>query len=115
MVFGAYDLTMNSMTFLCNDVPVVRRIKTQRLRWLGHVQRMNDNDVPKKILECKVSQYEKRGRGKPRLRWRGAVDDDLQKLKERTSNLALENWREAAKVRGDWRRVPHQFLNLHAL
>ena len=98
-----------------NDVPVVRRIKTQRLRLLGHVQRMNDNDVPKKILEAKGTQYGQRERGKPRLRWKGAVDDDQQKLKERTTNPVLKNCREAAKDRGEWRRILHQFLNLHGL
>ena len=82
---------------------------------MGHVQRMKENDVPKKIFEAKGPQYGQRGRGKPRLRWRGAVDDDLQKLKEGTSNPALENWREAAKDRGELRRILHQFLNLHGL
>ena len=64
---------------------------------MGHVQRMHDNDVPKKIFEAKGPQYEQRGRGKPRLRWKGAVDNVLQKLEERTSNPALGNWRDAAK------------------
>ena len=67
-----------------NDVPVVRRIKTQR------------------CAEAKGPQYGQRRRGKPRLRWKGALDNDLQKLKERTSNPALENWREAAKDRGEF-------------
>ena len=100
---------------ICNDVPVVRRIKTQRLRWLGHVQRMNDNDVPKKILEAKRPHGAQRGRGRPKLRWKDAVTQDLQNLKERTSNPALENWRETANNRGEWRSILNQFINLHGL
>ena len=63
MIFGAVCINgvwrsrfNDELYDIYNDVPVVRRIKTQRLRWLGHVQRMNDNDVPKKILEAKGPQ-----------------------------------------------------------
>ena len=45
-----------------NDVPVVRRIKTQRLRWLDHVQRMNDNDMcRRKSLKLKDPNMGKEG------------------------------------------------------
>ena len=93
MIFGAVCINgiwrsryYDELYDIYNDVPVVRRIKTQRLRWLGHVQRMNDNDVPKKIFEAKGPQYGQRRRGKPRMRWKDAVEEDLKELKEKTSN-----------------------------
>ena len=68
MIFGAVCINCvwrsrfnDELYDIYNDVPVVRRIKTQRLRWLGHIQRMNDNDVPKKILEAKGPNMDKEG------------------------------------------------------
>ena len=49
------------------------------------------------------------------MRWKDAVEEDLKELKEKTSNTALVNWREAANDRGEWRRIQSQFLNLHGL
>jgi hypothetical protein len=45
---------------------IVRFIKSQRIRWLGNVERMEDNAVPKRML--KGRRYSKRRKGRPRMR-----------------------------------------------
>jgi hypothetical protein len=55
-------------------------IKIARLKWLGHVARMEDKAPCKKI---KFSQTEGiRKKGKPKIRWLHSVLKDLKILKE---------------------------------
>ena len=46
---------------------IVTVIKIRKLEWIGHVIRMNETRCVKKIFEGKLE--ERRGRGRPRLRW----------------------------------------------
>jgi hypothetical protein len=65
---------------------VVRFIKSQRIRWLGHVERMEDNAMLKGRL------YSKRRKGRPRMRWLDDVENDLRKMEVR-------GWREKMRDR----------------
>jgi hypothetical protein len=66
---------------------IVTVMKIQRLEWLGYVSRMNEIRSVKKIFEGKLE--ERRGRGRPRLRWINSVEDDLRKL-------GVKRWRTKA-------------------
>ena len=45
-----------------------------RLRWVGHVQRMEENRVPKRVLYMNLGTT--RLRGRPRNRWKDEVRED---------------------------------------
>jgi len=46
---------------------ITETIKLNRLRWFGHVQRMEENRIPKKVLYMNLEAT--RLRGRPRNRW----------------------------------------------
>jgi hypothetical protein len=65
-------------------------------RWIGHVERMQDTVIPKKMLYGKL--YATRRRGRPKIRWLDDVSMDLRKL-------GVSGWRNRARSREAWRRV----------
>jgi hypothetical protein len=68
-------------------------IKNRRLEWLGHVIRMNEARVVKKIFEEKLEG--RKGRGQPKLRWIYDVEEDL-------GMLGVKSWRRKALEREEW-------------
>ncbi|KAJ4433032.1 hypothetical protein ANN_15289 [Periplaneta americana] len=53
--------------------------KRGRLRWLGHLERIPGNRLPKRALYGHPGGP-RRKRGRPRLRWLQDVDDDLRRV-----------------------------------
>ena len=64
---------------------IVRVIKTTRLRWAGHVARMEEGRSGFKILTGKPTG--KRPLGRPRSRWEDNIKVDLKKIGINTRNL----------------------------
>jgi cobyric acid synthase len=60
---------------------------------LGHVIRMNEARIVKKIFEDKFKG--RRGRGRPRLRWINDVEEDLRMF-------GVKRWRKKALDREEW-------------
>ena len=59
---------------------IVKWIKGQRISWLGHLERMEEDRMPKKVFTQKLEGTRRRGR--PRKGWREEVERDLQVLGE---------------------------------
>jgi hypothetical protein len=74
---------------------VVRFIKSQIIRWLGHVERMEANAMPKRMLKGRL--YSKRRKGRRRMRWLDDVESDFK-------NMELKGWKEM-RDREQWRLV----------
>jgi len=56
----------------------VKCIKGQRISWLGHLERMEEHRMSKKIFTQEMEGTRRRGR--PRKRWKEEVERDLQVL-----------------------------------
>ena len=79
---------------LTEGADIVRFIKAQRIKWLGHIQRMDHARPARKLLDCKPMGI--RPVGRPKQRWQKDVMEGLKKLK-------VKNWKETAKGRRTWR------------
>jgi len=78
---------------LIEGADIVRVIKAQRIKWLGHIQRMDQARPASKLLDWKPMGI--RPIGRPRQRWQEDVKEDLKKLK-------VKNWKEIAEDRRTW-------------
>ena len=78
---------------------IVKWIKGQRISWLGHLERMEENRMPKKMFTEELEGTRRRGR--PRKRWREEVERDLQVL-------GVRRWRELVIDRDKWRSIVRQ-------
>src|SRR3978361_913526 len=71
--------------------------RKSRLRWFGHVRRMNESRLPKLLLNAEANG--RRGRGRPRRRYLDSVKCDLNEKghewNDETQDLALDRlcWR----------------------
>ena len=81
---------------LCKEPNISRFIKINRLRWLGHVQRMDENRTPKKLLWTKPEG--KRQAGRPKARWMDAATADLK-------TLGVRSLEALAADRSAWRSM----------
>jgi hypothetical protein len=77
----------------------IKFIKSQRLRWVAHVMRMENTRNARRITEWKP--YKTRTAGRPRLRWMDQVEEDLRKMK-------IVNWRKKIENRQVWNRIVEQ-------
>ena len=79
-----------------DDIDVVKRIKIQRVRWLGHVLRMDSSNPVRKVFESEPGGGSRR-QGWHRQCWAKQVDENL-------TTLGIRNWRQAATACDVWRR-----------
>ncbi|PSN58363.1 hypothetical protein C0J52_12997 [Blattella germanica] len=66
-----------------------------RLRWIGHVERMEDGRMPKRLMHNDIMGVRKRGR--PRKRWLQDVEQDLRRGIRGWKVQDRDKWREIVK------------------
>ena len=84
---------------------IVRVINSRRLRWAGHVVRMEEGRSAFKILTGKPTG--KRHLGRPRRRWEEFIRMDLEEI-----GINAGNWVDSAQDRNYWRALVNAALNL---
>ena len=83
---------------------ILRVIKSRRLRWTGHVVRMEEGRGVHKFLVGKPEV--KRPLGRPRRRWEDNIKTDLEEV-----GRGCGDWMELAEDRDRWRALVSTVMN----
>ena len=77
-------------------------IREKRLIWFGHVQGRDKDEATRKTLQMTV--YRKRNRGRPKLRWRDLVKDDMAR-NQMTTEMAEDrtHWHDMIQAGTLWK------------
>ena len=78
---------------------IVKWIKGQKISWLVHRERMEENRMPQKIFTQELEGTRRRVR--PRKRWKEETERDLQML-------GVRRWRELVADRKKWKDIVRQ-------
>ena len=70
-------------------VQASKKITEKRLKWYGHVRRMKEEHIARRMLDVEI--LGKRRRGRPNLRWKDACKRDMTAMglkEDKTTNRA---------------------------
>ena len=84
---------------------IVRVLKSRRIRWAGHVARMEGRRGVCRVLMGKPEG--KRTLGRPRRRWEDNIRIDLQEVE-----CGRVDWIELAQDKDRWRALVNAVMNL---
>ena len=92
------DRITNSAVLERAGIPsVFTLLRQRRLRWTGHVFRMDEGRIPKHLLYGELVQG-KRPVGRPKLRFKDVVKRDMQAI-----SLSVDSWESLASDRSVWK------------
>ena len=81
----------------CRLPKIEKLLRVRRLRWFGHVARMDKDRLPRKMLTAFIGT--KRPKGRPRKNWRQTITEDLEML----GSGYTSSYPNAVKDRNAWR------------
>jgi hypothetical protein len=105
---GSWRKLHNELHSLYSSRNIVKVIKSRRMRWAGHVARMEEGRGVYWVL---IGRPEgKRPLGRPRRRWEDNIRMDLREI-----GIDEANWIQLAKDRIQWRACVNTVMNLRVL
>uniref|UniRef100_V5GM53 Endonuclease-reverse transcriptase n=1 Tax=Anoplophora glabripennis TaxID=217634 RepID=V5GM53_ANOGL len=78
-------------------------IRSQRMRWLGHVVRLPNERTTRIVLTGGI--VGRRKRGKPQTGWLQKVERDLEEI-------GIRDWRRRARNKTEWRHICNQAMDV---
>ena len=75
---------------------IAETIRQNILHWFGHVQRMEENRIPKEVLSMNLEIT--RLRGRPRNRWQDEITQDGRLV-------GGTGWREIVHNKEEWKKI----------
>lgn len=103
---GSYEIRLNrELNTLFNKPSIVATLKSQRIRWAGHVWRAKDQLL---WTITKWKPNKSRPRGKPRQQWEDRVKEDIKML-------GVMNGGELVEYRETWREIVEAAIGPYGL
>ena len=99
-------LTIKGICAVVKKPTVIETVRLNRLRWFGHVQRVEGNGIPKRVLYMNLGT--KIFRGRPRNRWQDEVREDGR-------TVGGEGWQEKVHNIEEWKKLLRTARNLRIL
>ena len=100
-IYWPERITNELLWYRTDTIPITEEIKKRRLRWFGHVVRMDEDRTPKIALDWTPAAG-RRNEGGQRTTWRGSVAKDFREIN--WSGRRGLSWQEAKHQAHD-RRV----------
>jgi hypothetical protein len=88
--------TNEELDDLIQQQNVIRFIKSQRLKWIGQVERMPQEREVTKIYKWKP--LASRPIGRPKITWEDDIRKDLQTMR-------IENWKKSVLDKDSWKAI----------
>src|SRR5215510_14900820 len=88
--------TNQEINYILKGQNIIGFIKKQRLNWLGHVERMTEDNFVQKINRWKPMP--KSSIRSPKTRWEGGVLGDIR-------SIDVNKWKKIAQNRDSWKKV----------
>ena len=98
-------VTNSELHALYTSLNIIRNLKSRRLRWAGHVARMEQSRNAYRVLVRKPEG--KRPFGRPRRRWEDNIKMDLREV-----SCDPRDWIALAEDRDQWRAYVRAVMNL---
>jgi hypothetical protein len=95
-------LTNKEICAILKKPTITETVRLHRLPWFGHVQRMEENSIPKRVLYVNLETT--RPRGRPRNRWQDEVREDGR-------IVVGEKWQEKVYNREEWKKLLRMVRN----
>ena len=86
--------TNDELDILIRHKNIINYIKAQRLSWFGHLHRMSEERMVKKVYKWKPML--RRPLGRPKNRWEYGIRNDMKILK-------IKNWTSCIHDRNNWK------------
>jgi hypothetical protein len=99
-------LTNKEIHAIVKKPTITETIRLSRLRWFGHVQRMEENRIPKRVLYMNLEST--RPSGRPRNRWQDEVREDGR-------IVGREEWQGKVYNREEWKKLLRMARNRRIL
>jgi len=99
-------LTNKEIYAVVKKPTITETIRLSRLRWFGHVQRTEENRIPKKVLYMNLEA--KWLSGRPRNRWKDEV-------RENGTVVGGKGWKGRVHNIEEWKKLLRKARNRHIL